>query len=293
MPLPYFVGCPVWTCVGWKGSVYPVGSNKSDYLKHYASKFNTVEGNTTFYGIPTLDSAKRWADQVSSEFRFVLKMPGAITHEKQLVNAGPELSLFFPVLEELAKQGCLGPTMIQLGPSFGSNHFSDLVRFLRQLPREFPMAVEVRHKDFFSEPFESRLNELLQSSNVNRVLFDSRPLYSLPPADESEKAAQKRKPKSPFRTTTTGSFPILRLIGRNDISEVAEGIKNWSGQIAEWLTQGRTPYAFMHTPDDTFAVAMAHEFHKKVQEALVAIDPNHRIDALPELENPQKQKSLF
>ncbi len=112
----------------------------------------------------------------------------------------------FPeVLQTLADGGRLGPTFLQLGPSFSSQYWERLKTFTERIPSQFPWAVEVRHGDWFDAgENEEKLNSQLQGRGIDRVLFDSRPLFSRPPLDASEKEAQQRKPRSPFRTTITG-----------------------------------------------------------------------------------------
>ena len=61
---PFFLGCPVWSCAGWKGQVYPASAPQKSWLKYYSETFLTVEGNTTFYAIPSPDTVQRWIAQV-------------------------------------------------------------------------------------------------------------------------------------------------------------------------------------------------------------------------------------
>jgi uncharacterized protein YecE (DUF72 family) len=116
---------------------------------------------------------------------------------------------------------------------FGFSRFGALELFLRGLPRDWPWAVEVRHHDWFdAADCENRLDGLLEELEIDRVLFDSRPLHSLDASDAIEEVSQKRKPKSPFRTTTTSKRPMLRLIGRNDYREVTEYWRQWAVRFA-------------------------------------------------------------
>ena len=135
---------------------------------------------------------------------------------------------FLTAIEELAKGERLGPTFLQLGPHFAADRLDVLTKYLTQLPREFPWAVEVRHQSWFdSATNETRLDDLLKSLNIDKVIFDSRPLNQAPPEDEFEKESQRRKPKTPVRTTATGKHPLLRLIGRNRVNLVESHIAEW------------------------------------------------------------------
>jgi len=97
------------------------------------------------------------------------------------------------------------------------------------------------------------------------VLFDSRPLNSLDASDETEQASQSRKPKSPFRTTLTGKRPMVRLIGRNDASEIIGYLEWWAIQIANWIRDGYQPWIFTHAPDDAFAPGLARLLHELIR----------------------------
>ena len=102
---------------------------------------------------------------------------------------------------------------------------------------------------------------------MDRVIFDSRPLFSRDPDDEIEQVSQQRKPKSPVRKFVTGSRPLLRLVGRNDLSLVEPWVKEWTQQIREWVDAGLEPYVFAHTPDDQFAPDFAAMFVEQMQPA--------------------------
>ena len=251
------VGCPVWSCPHWKGDVYAAKTPRKNWLRDYSHVFNTVEGNSTFYGIPKIDTFKRWGDETTDTFRFALKFPRTISHEQQLIGAERDTAAFMDGVAVLHEAGRLGPSFLQLGPRFGPDQFVPLKNYLSGLPQQFPYAVEVRHPNFFQEPFETELNEMLTEMGIDRVIFDSRPLFSAPPTDEIEEASQSRKPKVPLRKLATGPNPLLRLIGRNDVARVQPWIDEWSETILEWFRSGKSPYVFAHAPDDAFAPALA------------------------------------
>lgn len=262
----YYLGCPVWSTAEWKGTVYAAKAPQKNWLKQYSRTFGTVEGNTTFYAIPALETFHRWSEQVEPGFRFALKLPRVITHDKSLKNAQVETDQFLQGLQILSESGCLGPTFLQFHERFGPSRFQDLEGYLRNLPKEFPFAVEVRDHAWFQEPFAERLNGLLEELGMDRVIFDSRPLYSAPPTDEIEARAQGRKPRSPVRQHVTGSHPFLRFIGRNQVESVVPWIQQWTPIVATWIEQGKVPFIFMHTPHDKFAPDLAVIFHRQLAQ---------------------------
>jgi uncharacterized protein YecE (DUF72 family) len=263
--LPYSLGCPVWACPQWKGSLYTADAARGDWLGQYSSVFQTVEGNSTFYSLPSLETVKRWAGEARPGLAFALKFPRLITHERRLRDAAAETRAFLAVLSVLRDAGRLGPSFLQLPPNFDAREFPALEGYLRQLPRGFPYAVEVRHRDYFDQRrHEPALDDLLRSHAIDRVLFDSRALYSAPPSDDAEHVSQTRKPRSPLRFTVTGSRPFLRIVGRNDVTSVRPWLAEWSAQVAGWIDEGLHPFVFTHTPDDQFAPQMAELFHEEL-----------------------------
>ncbi|MBS0201897.1 MAG: DUF72 domain-containing protein [Planctomycetes bacterium] len=272
--LPYFLGCPVWACGDWAGNLFTSAVRKHEYLHQYSMAFNTVEGNSTFYGLPSLDTVRRWCDEALPGFRFALKFPRAISHDRQLVHAESETRAFLTILELLAASDHLGPSFLQLGPSFNGLQLPQLAAYLRELPEEFPFALEVRHEDFFDHgPHEQALDELLTRLQIDRAIFDSRALFSAPPHDEHEVEAQRRKPNSPLRQTITGQHPLLRFVGRNDVVAAQPWIEEWAPVVARWIRSGLTPYVFAHTPHDRHAPELARAFHQELARHIPELPP--------------------
>lgn len=267
--LPYYLGCPVWTCPHWCGTVYGSNSKKPQWLREYTLTFNTVEGNSTFYALPKLDVARRWAEEAAEGFRFAFKFPQNISHVPRLQYDARDLAAFLQFLEVFAARGVLGDTFLQLPPHFSYRDFDALRRLLDGLPSQWNFAVESRHADWFdSASCENQFCELLREKGMSRVLFDSRPLYSRPASDDAERESQSRKPKSPYRDTVTNRRPMLRLVGRNRLEEVESYLDQWSETISNWLTSGLEPYIFTHTPDDRHAPEMAQRLHNKIRAKL-------------------------
>ncbi len=280
----------MWACAEWVGSLYRTGDRKK-WLGEYSQVFNTVEGNSTFYGLPSIDTVTRWAESVADGFRFSLKFPRDISHDRQLVGAEHETERFVEILEVLDRFDCLGPSFLQLSPHYSGRQFANLDRYLRSLPKSFPYAVEVRHADYFADDqLESDLNAVLGELGIDRCLFDSRPLFSKPPADDIECESQRRKPRSPFRTTVTARRPMLRLVGRNDLNEAVPWVEEWAPIIAGWIDDSLEPFIFAHSPNDAFAPLFAKRLHDEIRKH------SDRVPELPEwsgVTDVKQQKSLF
>lgn len=289
--LPYYLGCPVWACAEWVGTLFRT-SDRRKWLRDYSAVFNTVEGNSTFYGLPSIETVQRWGESTADGFRFALKFPRDISHECRLVDAERVTSQFVEVLETLDRFDRLGPAFLQLSPHFSGRQFGTLVEYLKRLPDEYAYAVEVRHEDYFcGDGLEQELNSVLTELGMDRCLFDSRPLFSRPPSDDIERESQRRKPRSPYRKTVTGSRPMLRFVGRNTVSEVTPWIEEWAPVIAGWIDEGLEPYIFAHSPNDAFAPHFACRLHDEIRlhsESVPALVPWPGQGA-----ESKRQKSLF
>jgi uncharacterized protein YecE (DUF72 family) len=156
-----------WSYSFWKGNFYPDKTAPSGFLAYYASRFNSVEVDSTFYRIPSPQTILNWKKQVPDDFKFSLKFPQAITHLKKLKNAQRETGLFLERAELLGKK--LGALLIQFPPEFAASHMQDLAVFLSALPKKFRYAVEVRNKSWLNPDFYG----FLKDSDAALVWADS------------------------------------------------------------------------------------------------------------------------
>src|SRR5690242_10085818 len=91
------VGTSGYSYVEWKGVFYPDGMSGAKMLDFYAKHFDCVEINNSFYRVPETKTLQNWLTQVPDSFTFVLKAPQKITHQKKLINCGPDVDFFFNV----------------------------------------------------------------------------------------------------------------------------------------------------------------------------------------------------
>ncbi|MAT04455.1 MAG: hypothetical protein CL424_05365, partial [Acidimicrobiaceae bacterium] len=136
------VGCPMWAHAPWVGRFLSPG-NKGNELAEYAGWCNAVEGNTTFYAVPSATTVAKWASQAPSDFRFAFKAPRTVTHDLRL-RAGADAALgeFLDRIEPLGER--IGPVQVQLPPSFGPTDLRALAEFLKRLPGGHRWVVELR-----------------------------------------------------------------------------------------------------------------------------------------------------
>jgi uncharacterized protein YecE (DUF72 family) len=75
------VGTSAFTAAGWEGSFYPAGMRPSEYLSYYATKFDTVEVDSTFYRTPALSTVQGWYAKTPPGFLFAAKVPQLCGYE--------------------------------------------------------------------------------------------------------------------------------------------------------------------------------------------------------------------
>lgn len=253
-----FLGLPQWSHPAWPGQLLGVNARPAEHLAHYARVFNTVEGNTTFYALPTPDTVKRWAEAVPAHFRFGFKFPQTISHQSDLVSVDQQVTAFIRLLEPLHDK--LGLLKLQLPARFGPAGLPRLAEFFRRLPQDFSYALEVRHPDFFAKgEAERALNRLLMARGINRIMLDSRPLFSVPASSAAMKDAQGKKPRLPVHLLATADAPVVRLIGLPDPAANHPFLPSWLPHWQKWLAEGKDLYLFIHTADNAQAPELARQ----------------------------------
>jgi uncharacterized protein YecE (DUF72 family) len=266
------VGCAMWTHAAWPGRYLPGPLPPRDRLRAYATWCNAVEGNTTFYATPTLATVTSWAEQTAPDFRFILKLPKPITHERRLADADEPLRAFLAAIEPLGPRA--HALWIQLPPSFGPADLGTLAGFLRRLPRGYRYCVEVRHRAFFEDQGpERQLEAALDDAGAEWVTFDTTVLFGSRPESDAEREAWRNKPRLPRRSRALTSHPVVRYLGRDDLARTVAGWQYWLDVVAGWLREGRSPTVFIHTPDNVDALELARRFHGDVRARVPEVEP--------------------
>ena len=266
------VGCAMWTHPAWPGRFLPRTTPARERLGAYAGWCNAVEGNTTFYATPARETVASWARQTDPGFRFLLKLPRMITHERRLAGAEPELRHFLAAIEPLGPRA--HSLWIQLPASFSPADVPALAGFLGRLPPDHRYAVEVRHPAFFADPrAAATLEEVLAVAGAEWIPFDTTAFFRSRPTSAAERDAWAKKPRVALRTRALTDRPVVRYLGRDATAETVEGWRRWVGVVAGWLREGRSPTVFIHTPDNAEAPGLARRFHDDVRAVVPGLDP--------------------
>jgi len=221
------LGTSAFTASGWETAFYPAGLKPVDYLSYYATRFDTVEVDSTFYRTPAVSTVKGWYAKTPPGFLFAAKVPQIITHEKGLRDCDEELGQFLNAMDSLREK--LGPLLFQFG-YFNKKAFPDvkdflarLAPFLKKLPKGYRFAVEIRNKNWLVPEFI----ETLRERHVALALVDH---------------VWMPRPRQLFAKfdPITADFAYVRWIG--DRKGIEEKTKTWtktildrSADLAEWV----------------------------------------------------------
>jgi uncharacterized protein YecE (DUF72 family) len=147
----------------WNGIFYPAkprgrGRGKFDELAFYAEHFDTVEINSTFYGVPAATTTKAWAERTPKGFEFSLKLFQKFTHPEMFHKAsgedpmdlgGKDVDEFRRAIDPLASAGKLGALLAQFPASFTSEPDArGYLEWLLERFRDYSVAVELRHRSW-------------------------------------------------------------------------------------------------------------------------------------------------
>ncbi len=230
-----WIGTSGWNYPHWRGIFYPKGVGQKRWLYYYASYFDTVEINATFYGTPKEKTLRSWYEAVPEGFVFAVKASRFITHVKRLRGVAQALRRFYNTLKSLGEK--CGPVLFQLPPNlpFERNLLED---FLGLLDHRFPTAIEVRHASFADPVFF----ELLRHAGVALCLSDTAGKY-------------------PYFEEITADFVYVRLHGSRILYRSCythKELETWAQKLKAWALP-----AYVYFDNDALGWAPANALELK------------------------------
>ncbi|MEL7022185.1 MAG: DUF72 domain-containing protein [Pseudomonadota bacterium] len=252
----FYLGLPAWAYPGWTGDFFTDQPNR---LASYASVFNSVEGNTTFYRTPDADTVERWRDAVAdTEFRFCLKLPKSVTHEREFDRTS--LDRFLNVIEPLDPH--LGPLLVQFPAHVGPRELPRIDATLSAIGSRQSCVVEVRHPAFFQD--RNELKSLLQSHHASRVSLDARPIHEGDRTHPEVLAALHKKPDLPVLTSTVEQRAFIRLVLHPDLHSNEPWMEEWVAQAAGYLSADIETWMMIHCPNNQHCPTLARDFTERL-----------------------------
>jgi len=259
------LGTSSWQFDEWRGVFFPADTKRPQYLSYYARQFNSVEVNTTFYGIPRPATLLNWLESVPPGFTFCLKFPRAITHEKRLEDCTQESLIFLDILRSLGEAAA--PGLLQFPPDFTRHLYGRrLATYLDWLAEQLSglrVGVEVRAPDLMTPAFAAYLAE----RGMAYVLVDREgtpdgfPMWW-------ELIEQGKAP----------GFTLARWIGDdkggpqgNDalVAPRDEQLDQWAIRIAQLVGAGSDFFGYMHNPYEGHSPASLRRLQERLGQHLV------------------------
>ena len=243
-------GVSSWLYEAWRGVFYPEKLPNKEMLAFYAGRFDSVEVNTSFYGLPSPSTVLNWVESVPAGFTFSLKFPKTISHEARLMDCAQESLAFLDVLRSLGPAAGVG--FLQLPPSFSrTSDGRNLAAYLDWLAPHLVaspgvgglrVAVEVRSLDLMTPAFARFLAERgMAMALVDQG--DQPDLYPIWLTLIAEGIAP--------------DFTFIRWIG-DDANPPPDPVQMhrpqdaaldlWAERLDHLLNLGQQVYAYMHNP---------------------------------------------
>jgi uncharacterized protein YecE (DUF72 family) len=228
--MPAFIGTSGFSYKEWKKNFYPSDLPESRFLSYYASRFNGVEIDSTFYRLPTEKTLDAWREATPEGFRFAIKASQKITHRERLVVPSEALTYLLGALPRLGEK--LGVVLYQLPPFFKKD-VGRLESFLATLPPSPRSAFEFRHLSWFDDGTYAMLEKYGAALCIN----DN---------DEFE---------CPLKITAKHTYIRLRRDGYTP-----EQRAEWKERIRAFSAQGIDVLAFIKHKDNPDAPLIALDF---------------------------------
>ncbi len=246
-PLSVYVGCAKWNKQDLK-NFYPRGTK--DELQYYATQFNSIELNATFYRIFPGTQFDGWYEKTPENFKFFPKITQDVSHLRRLGDAAyPYLDRYLEAVVHLKEK--LGTIFLQMHDNFGPKNWDRVEQFVKYWPKSLPLAMEFRHTDWFNEEgVAQELYYLLQENNISNVLVDT----------------AGRRDIMHMRLTNIEAF--IRYVGANHPTDYGR-LEDWVERLAEWKAKGlRNIYFFVHQNMELSSPLLSAHFITKLNKKL-------------------------
>lgn len=241
-----YVGCAKWSKQDLKG-FYPRGTK--DELTYYATQFNSIELNATFYRNFPIATVEKWHQKTPADFKFFPKINQSISQFNRLQNCEAELNGYLDSISNLQEK--LGTIFLQMHPTFAPNKFDALANFIQKWPKGFPLAVELRHTDWYNDSIvANELYALFEENNISNIIVDT----------------AGRRDLLHMKLTTKNAF--IRYNGANHESDYSR-LDDWFDRIKIWIQNGlENLYFFVHQNLETESPLLSKYFIEKFNNEL-------------------------
>lgn len=236
-----YIGCAKWNKTDLKG-FYPKGTK--DELTYYATQFNSIELNATFYSLPSAEQVLTWKEKTPENFKFFPKITNTVSHFRRLINVTDVVTEYATSVLNFGDK--LGMVFLQLHDNFKPKDFERVERFVKDWPKEIPLAIEVRSTEWFEEENFEKFSQLLEENNIANIIVDT----------------AGRRDMLHMRLTSDTAF--IRYVGANAESDYAR-LDDWLERIKLWKKEGlKNLYFFVHQNVELASPLLSAYFVEKI-----------------------------
>ncbi|MGA1227293.1 MAG: DUF72 domain-containing protein [Tamlana sp.] len=241
-----YVGCAKWNKADLKG-FYPRGTK--DELAYYATQFNSIELNATFYRIFPAEQFATWHKKTPEGFKFFPKLNQEISHWKRLQDIQEVVGNYLYNASNLKEK--LGTVFLQMHNNFSPKDFDRVEAFVENWPKEIPLAIEFRHTDWYNDKeIAENLYALLEVNNISNIIVDT----------------AGRRDIMHMRLTNVTAF--VRYVGANHETDYTR-LDDWIKRIKLWKEQGiKEIDFFIHQNIEKESPLLSAYFIKKLNSEL-------------------------
>lgn len=241
-----YVGCAKWNRQDLKG-FYPRGTK--DELVYYASQFNSIELNATFYRFFPPEQFEKWYSKTPANFKFFPKLNQEISHWKRLNTVQQSVDNYVYAAANLKEK--LGTIFLQMHSNFAPKDIDRVLSFVDLWPKEIPLAIEFRHTDWYNKhEISKELYRALEENHIANVLVDTAGRRDL------------------LHMKLTNNEAFIRYVGANHKSDYKR-LDDWVLKLKEWSDLGlQKIHFFVHQNLELASPLLSAYFIEKLNAAL-------------------------
>jgi len=254
------IGCCGFSYAEWVGSFYPAGLKQRDMLAFYAKRFDSLEIDSAYYGVPKPVTFERLLTLTPDDFRIAMKLPGTLTHVPPEDALHADGALIADRARDLARAGKLACWLAQFPASFRPGVAArDRLCRLRELLRGVPLVVEFRHREWQTAETLAFLDEHgIGWTNVDEPNFEA---LLRPSSDVSGGIGYVRFHGRNAEQWWTPPTPGDRY--RYEYSE--DELEPWADRVLDMAGSARETYAFFNNHRDAQATVDARKLARLVK----------------------------
>jgi uncharacterized protein YecE (DUF72 family) len=242
------VGATKWGRKEWLGNLYPKETKEPDYLQEYTKHFDGLFLQATFYQVYGPEQITKWKNltKANPDFKFYPMLAQNISHIRRLRNAEELTAKYIAGVEVFGEK--LGSAMLQLGDNFTYKSYPELKAYVEAWPKKIQLFVELRHKEWFTPEWISKIDELFHTNKIGFAITDA-------PGRRDCVHMHVTYPKALVRFSASGDETLDK-----------QRLDEWALRIQNWKNKGLQSAGFFITgPDEHLTPVLCKYFSSKMK----------------------------